>query len=97
LARGAQKRETGSIESEGDLRRWIWGYRSRIGDSENLGFFSPKFTSSHFSLNVTFLCKLRRIRVLRCALEFLDVANSVFGTPFCVIKLLSALGENGRF
>jgi len=55
---------------------------------QRISGFSPKFTSSHFSLNVTFLCKLRRIRVLRCALEFRNVANSVFGTPFCVIKLL---------
>jgi len=35
---------------------------------------------SHFHLNVIFLCKLRRIHDLRCAWEFLNVADSVSGT-----------------
>jgi len=52
LSREAQERETGSIGSEGDLRRWIWVSRIRIGDSENLGFHLNYGFSLH--LNVTF-------------------------------------------
>jgi len=39
-----------------------------------LGFsvFHLNLHVSHFLLNVTFLCKFRRIRVLECALEFMS-------------------------
>jgi len=67
-AREAQKRETGSIRFEGDLSdRSRWS-RARIGDSENLRF-SPKFTVSHSHLNVTFMCKFRRIHDLRMHMD----------------------------
>jgi len=50
LTREAKKRETGSIESEGDLRGGSGWSRAGIGDSENLRF-SPKSRVSHFHLN----------------------------------------------
>jgi len=53
------------------------GYYPRYLES----IVSPKFTGFSLSLNVTLLRKFRRIRDLRCALEFLNVANSVSGTP----------------
>jgi len=59
LAREAQNRETGSIESEGGSQGGSGGFWAGSWDS----VFSSKFTSSHFLLNVTFLCKLRRINV----------------------------------
>jgi len=40
LVREAQKRETGSIESGGDRRGGSGWPRARIGDSENLWFFT---------------------------------------------------------
>jgi len=49
VGQGGSERETGSIESEGDLRGGSWWARARFGDSENLGFFT-KFMVSHFSL-----------------------------------------------
>jgi len=49
LIREGQKRESGSIESEGDLRGWIWVVSARIGDFREYRV-SPKFTVSHFHL-----------------------------------------------
>jgi len=49
---GAQKRETGSIESGGGSQEWIW-VSVRIGDLENIGFHL-NLRVSNFHLNVTF-------------------------------------------
>jgi len=62
----AQKRETGSIGSEGISGVDLGGLGSESVISENLGF-RLNSRVSHFHLNVTFLCKLRRIRDLGCA------------------------------
>jgi len=57
LAKEAQKRETGSIDSGGGSQGGSGLSQIRIGDSENL-WFHLNSRVSHFSLNVTFLCKL---------------------------------------
>jgi len=57
-----KEHETGSIESDGDPRRWIQGSQDQNGDFRN----SQVHLIHVFSLsaNVTFLCKLRRIHVI---------------------------------
>jgi len=82
LAREAQKRETGSIRSGGDLRV-IWVVSGPESVIQRISGFHLNSRVLTFHLNVTFLCKFRRIRDLGCAQEFLNVVNSVPG-HFCV-------------
>jgi len=58
LAREAQKRETGSIRSEDDLKVDLGGFWAGSWDSGILCFhLNSRFLTLY--LNVTFLCKLR--------------------------------------
>jgi len=57
LVREPQKRETGSIESVGDLRRWIQGSQGQNGDFRNsqvslkIHLFSLFLHKCHFLCN----------------------------------------------
>jgi len=96
LTSETQKRETGSIESDGDLRGCSGVSESESVISENLGF-SSEFTGFLTFLNDTFLCKFRRIRGLRRAWEFLNVTNSVPDTFLRKLCHFSDLDETGGF
>jgi len=63
LAREAPKRETGGIESEGYLRRWIQVSGSETEIPEFSGFHLNSLLPT-FCLNVTFLCNYVGIHVL---------------------------------
>jgi len=65
LAREAQKRETGSIESEGDLKGGYGGSRAGSWYSGFRVHLNSRVLT--FCLNVTLLRKFHRTRVLRCA------------------------------
>jgi len=83
--------ESGGIESGGGSQRLIWVISVRIGDfRESRVHLIHVFLT--FTLNVTFLCKLRQIRDLRCALEFLNVVNSVSEDTF--LRKLRSLSDS---
>jgi len=48
---------------------------------------------SHFLLKCTFLCKLRRIRVLECAVEFMMITIPVIGVTSSNLVTLAILDE----
>jgi len=68
-----------------DLKRISWvDLEGSVGGS--WGFWdsrvSPKFTYSHFHLNVTFPCKFTSNHVLKCTSEFIAVTIPDIGNTF---------------
>jgi len=85
------ERETGSIESEGDLRGGSVVSRSETVISGILGFFTCIHVFSLFCLNVTFLCKLRRIMfIVRIGIHACTIPTigSTFGRIYVTLLIL---------
>jgi len=88
--RRLRKRETGGIESEGDLRGGSGWSRPRIDDSENIGFTLIHWFLTFILMSPSCVNSVEFV-ILDAHGEFLNVANSVSRTPFCVNQVTFAI------